>query len=100
MRTYRFGEQAYKQASGGAIGDRWTGAAAEIVMQDLAESYRTILENSGLHVPLLEGYVDDGHQCTTTLRPGMRFSKAENKFKYSKEGEMEDENKRLEGESR
>ena len=55
--TYRFGEQVYKQASGGSIGDRWTGAAAEIVMQDWAENYREILENSELHVPLLAGYV-------------------------------------------
>ena len=98
--TYRFGEQTYRQASGGSIGDRWTGAVAEIVMQDWAEDYRAILENSGLHVPLLAGYVDDGRQCTTTLRPGMRFSKAENRFEYSEEGELEDENKRLAGESK
>ena len=50
--------------------------------------------------PLLAGYLDDGRQCTTTLRPGMRFSKSENRFEYSKAAEIEDENKRLAGESR
>ena len=32
--TYRFGGQTCKQNSGGSIGDRWTGKAAEIVVQD------------------------------------------------------------------
>ena len=56
---YRFGKKVYKQEQGGSIGDRWTGSAAEMVVQDWSEEYREILSNSGLKVHLLAGYVDD-----------------------------------------
>ena len=41
--AYKFGNLSYKQMSGGSNGDRWTGAAAEIVMQDWAEKYENKL---------------------------------------------------------
>ena len=40
---YKFGNQTYKQTSGGSIGDRWTGSASELVVQDWAEEYEQIL---------------------------------------------------------
>ena len=96
---YKFGNQTYKQMSGGSIGDRWTGAASEIVMQEWAEQYEHILVSAGLEVHLLAGYVDDGRQGTTALKPGMRFDKEDKKFKYSAEAEQEDKTKRQEGET-
>ena len=67
---FRFAGQVYKQEKGGSIGDRWTGSASEIVMQDWSNKYKNILENSGLKVLLLAGYVDDGRQGTTALPMG------------------------------
>ena len=52
-KCYRFENKIYKQESGGSIGDRWTGAAAELVMQDWAENYEKILTRSGLEILLL-----------------------------------------------
>ena len=34
--------------------------AAKMVMQNWADSYRSILIKAGLRIPLLTGYVDDG----------------------------------------
>ena len=96
---YRFGDVVYKQEQGGYIGDRWTGSAAEIIMQDWSEKYKNILVRSGLEVHLLSGYVDDGRQGTSTLPMGMEFDKSENKFVYKTEAYQEDLTRRAEGES-
>ena len=99
-KVYKFANKVYKQETGGSIGDRWTGAAAELVMQNWAENYEKILTRSGLEVLLLAGYVDDGRQGTTVLPEGMRFCKTENKFKYSTEAAIDDIFKRELGESK
>ena len=96
--VYKFGNQIYQQMSGGSIGDRWTGAASELVVQDWAENYEKILVTAGLEVLLLAGYVDDGRQGTTILAPGMSFDTEEKKFKYTIEAEQEDKKRELEGE--
>ena len=96
--AYKFGGELYKQEEGGSIGDRWTGSAAELVMQDWADNYRKILENSGLEVDLLAGYVDDGRQGTTVLDKGMRFNEHEKIFQFSQEAEQEDRDLELKGE--
>ena len=83
--VYKFGNELYKQKEGGSIGDRWTGSAAELVMQDWAEGYEDILTKSGIEVELLAGYVDDGRQVTTVLKPGMEFCSKDKIFKYSKQ---------------
>ena len=89
----------YRQENGGSIGDRWTGSAAEIVMQDWSEQYQKILDNSGLVTLLLAGYVDDGRQATTVLPMGSRYDEKANKFISTPEGELEDKKKQAEGES-
>ena len=96
---YRFGDVVYKQEQGGSLGDRWTGSAAEIIMQDWSEKYKNILVRSGLEVYLLAGYVDDGRQGTSTLPMGMEFDKNESKFVYRAEAEQEDLTRKAEGES-
>ena len=96
---YKFGNQTYQQKSGGSIGDRWTGAASELVVQDWAEQYQDILVNSGVEVLLLAGYVDDGRQGTTVLKPGMKYCNIDKKFKYSKEAEEDDKTRKLAGET-
>ena len=73
--SYKFGGKFYKQSSGGPIGVRATGAVAQLVMENWARRYREILERSGLTVSLMAGYVDDGRQVTSVLKPGMRFCK-------------------------
>ena len=97
--AYKFGNLTYKQMSGGSIGDRWTGAAAELVMQDWAENYEQILVSSDLEVHLLAGYVDDGRQGTTILPPGMQYSNPDKKFIYSKEAEEDDKERQEKGET-
>ena len=97
--AYKFGNTNYKQSSGGSIGDRWTGAAAELVMQDWADNYEQILVKSGLEVPLLAGYVDDGRQGTTILEPGMKYCTEDKKFKFCQESLEEDKLKEQEGET-
>ena len=49
-------------------------------MLDWNKHYRIILEDSGLWVPLLAGFVDDGRQGSTVLAEGSRFCKETNKF--------------------
>ena len=44
--------------------------AAKMVMQSWAEKYKGILIRAGLRVPLLTGYVDDGHQGGDNLENG------------------------------
>ena len=45
-----------------------------------AQEYRKILENSGMIVKMMAGYVDDGRQESTVMEEGMRFSKEERIF--------------------
>ena len=98
--TYRWGGEVYRQSSGGPIGCRVTMAVARIVMADWAENYRYILENSGLLIPLLTGYVDDNHQLTRLLAMGMRYDKESNSFKMSDMGLEEDRAAKESGEHR
>ena len=97
--AYKFGNIIYKQMSGGSIGDRWTGAAAELVVQDWAEQYEEILTRSGIEVDLLAGYVDDGRQGTTILEPGMKYNPEDKKFKYCAEQEKDDMTRKQSGET-
>ena len=97
--AYRFGNEYYHQKEGGSIGDRWTGAASEIVMQDWAKQYRSVLENSGLTVYLLSGYVDDGRQYTSCLPMGSRYNSTTRTFQYNEQAETEDRIKKEGGES-
>ena len=97
--AYKFGNITYKQMSGGSIGDRWTGAASELVVQDWAEQYEEILTSSGVEVDLLAGYVDDGRQGTTILEPGMKYSSKDKKFTYCSEQEKEDKLRKEGGET-
>ena len=57
------------------------------------------LENSGLLVALMAGYVDDGRQVVSKLDPGMRFCTDSKIFQFSEEGLKEDEEMRMSGES-
>ena len=68
-------------------------------MQTWSEKYNKILTNSGIDVLLLSGYVDDGRQLTSTFRPGMRYSKNKEIFEYSEAADLEDKNKKRQGES-
>ena len=97
--SYKFGGKFYKQKSGGPIGVRATGAVAQLVMESWARKYREILENSGLKVPLMAGYVDDGRQVTSVLEPGMRFDKESGIFHHSPVAEEEDKMKKNQGET-
>ena len=97
--VYQFAGKLFHQEDGGPIGVRATGSAAELVMLDWSEKYREILENSGLWVALLSGYVDDGRQGSTILPEGSRFSRETNKFEFSEEALEEDVARRDEGES-
>ena len=65
--TYKFGGNFYHQSEGGPIGVRATGAAANLVMENWADLYRKILEDSGLIIHILAGYVDDGRQLTSVF---------------------------------
>ena len=96
---YKFGGEALKQSEGGPIGARVTMAAARLVMQAWADGYRNILEEAGLIVDLLTGYVDDVRQASTCLKPGMRYVKERKKFEHSIGAELKDKNMRMEGES-
>ena len=84
--TYRWGGDVYKQSGGGPIGCRVTMAVARIVMQVWSEQYRKILENSGILIAMMKGYVDDNRQLTRMLAMGMRFNEENNKFEMSEDG--------------
>ena len=97
--AYRFGNEYFHQKEGGSIGDRWTGAAAEVVMQDWANNYQKILDDSGVSTLLLAGYVDDGRQFSTCLPLGNRYDKDTRKFQFSEEALQEDTRHKNNGES-
>ena len=97
--AYKFGDEYFHQISGGSIGDRWTGAAAEVVMMDWSKKYQNILENSGIEVLLLSGYVDDGRQLSTSLPMGSRFNPTTRKFEITEQAEAEDKINKINGES-
>ena len=97
---YDFGGQTFLQKEGGPIGQRPTMAASRIVMQDFFENYERVLLSANLEINLLKVYVDDGRQITTILDKGMRYSKEEDMFKWSKEDEEEDIEREKEGESK
>ena len=96
---YKFGGETLKQGAGGPIGARVTMAAARIVMQSWAEKYLKILENSGMRVGLLTGYVDDVRQVSSCLKQGMRYCKDSKIFAYSEQARKEDLEKKQQGES-
>ena len=68
-------------------------------MENWARAYRIILENSGIKISVLAGYVDDGRQITSALRPGMRFEEEKRVFEHNPEAEKEDHQKKKEGET-
>ena len=95
---YDFGGETHLQDKGGPIGQRPTMAAARIVMNDFFEEYERILRREKLLITMLKVYVDDGHQVTSMLRKGMRFSKERKEFIWTAEAEAEDRRKEEEGE--
>ena len=95
--TYKFGEKYFHQSEGGPIGVRATGAAAQLVMEHWGGEYRSLLEAAGLQIFMLSGYVDDGRQISSVLKPGMRF--VESQFIFSEEAEKEDIKMKEQGES-
>ena len=97
---FDFGGRTYLQKQGGPIGQRPTMAASRIVIHQFFEEYEEVLLKAGLQVPLLKVYVDDGRQVTSLLRKGMRYSRDEKEFVWSKEAETEDEKKEEEGEGK
>ena len=97
---YDFGGETRLQGKGGPIGQRPTMAASRIVIQDFFEDYHKILTKAGLEISLLKVYVDDGRQVTSLLRKGLRYSRDEKEFVWSKEAEEEDSEKEKEGEDR
>ena len=97
--SYKFGGKFFHQQSGGPIGVRATGAIAQLVMERWARDYKAILENSGIVISEMGGYVDDGRQITSIFQPGMRFREDTKKFEFCPEGEKEDIRKAKEGET-
>ena len=87
---YKFSGNTYQQSSGGPIGARGTMAAARIIMSDWGEGWRRIIEEAGVKLPQLDGYVDDVRHRSTSLRFGMRWDDRESKFKWTKEDMEED----------
>ena len=96
---YTFAGESFLQLKGGPIGARVTMAAARLVMNDYSEQYRIILEKAKLEIYLLNGYVDDGRQGTSFLEMGMRFVDGNKEFQFREEWRVEDERKKLEGET-
>ena len=68
-------------------------------MQDWAKNYKQILENSGIRVMLLAGYVDDGRQLSSCLPMGYRFLEQEKTFEFQEQAEQEDKKRKSQGES-
>ena len=87
---YKFAGDTHLQSSGGPIGARVTMAAARIVMSDWGEGWRKIMEEAGVKLPQLDGYVDDVRHRSNCLRFGMRWNTEENKFTWSEEDKVED----------
>ena len=88
--TYKFAKESYKQESGGPIGARVTMAAARIVMNDWGAKWSEILRGANILIGMLDGYVDDVRQESTTLRMGTRWNKEMQKFTSSEEDKKED----------
>ena len=86
------------QSSRGPIGCRVTMAVARIVMQVWSEKYRNILENSGVLIAMMKGYVDDNRQLSRMLAMGMRFKVETNRFEKSEEALAADIQAKEEGE--
>ena len=93
------GGECYQQEEGGPIGVRVTGSASEIVMLDWAIQYLEILESSGLWVPLLAGYLDDGRQESSSFPEGVGYNKETRLFEHSEAALKEDLARKKEGES-
>ena len=68
-------------------------------MENWARNYRKILEESGLKVFMMAGYVDDGRQITSTFIKGMRYSTENKIFQSSPEAEIEDQSLETQGET-
>ena len=88
------------QSEGGPIGQRPTMAASRLVMTDFFSKYNNTLKKSGLEIFLMKVYVEDGRQVTSMLRKGMRYSREEDKFVWSKEAEEEDYGMEEQGEKK
>ena len=92
---YKFGGRVFKQQGGGPMGAKVTMAVARLVMQTWSKRYLEILQEAGLVVDLLTGYVDDVRQASTCLEIGMRYDKEMKSFKSTKEAEEEDKRMKI-----
>jgi hypothetical protein len=88
--SYKFAQNSYQQMSGGPIGARVTMAAARIVMSDWGEKWRCILESANVLIGMLDGYVDDVRNGSTSLRMGTRWDNKEKKFTLTEDAKKED----------
>ena len=78
--VFSFDHKIYRQSSGGAIGDRLTGALGALVALVHSRELLDILSNSGAVSRILQVYVDDGNHCMKALAPGSRFIKETNRI--------------------
>ena len=77
---FSFDKKIYKQTSGGAIGDRLTGALGAVLGQVHSRRLLAILANSAAVVKFLQLYVDDGDWCMKALPLGSRFVRERNRI--------------------
>ena len=89
---FSFNKKIYKQTSGGAIGDRLTGALGAILGQVHSRRLLTILADSEAEVKFLQLYVDDGDWCMKALPPGSRFIRERNRIEIIEEEIENDRN--------
>ena len=76
----------FHQQGGGPIGARVIMCAAKMLIQNWVRKYEGILLRTGLRVPLMSGYVDDGRQGSTVgLRKGMMFDDQLGEFVMNEE---------------
>ena len=73
--VFSFDNKIYKQTSGGAIGDRLTGALGALVALVHSRELLDILRNSGAVSRILQVYTDDGNHCMKALVPGSRYNR-------------------------
>ena len=59
-------------------------------MNDWGARWRDILETTNIVVGMLDGYVDDVRQESTSLRMGTRWNQDDKKFTISQEAKKED----------
>ena len=65
-------------------------ATARIVMNDWGERWRNILETARIVIGMLDGYVDDVRQESTSFRMGTRWNEDDKKFILDEDAKKED----------